>query len=337
MGVFDDALSQVAKEWIEEFTEKTTGSLKPWNEQTAREFSAIPVETLIRDPYFLGLENKVYPGVLDDVLELWELRRSSKYNYHTFIDEEAIGSGKTTKTSIIVWLLWFEVSQHLNPQDFYGLTRDSTIAFICLSRSEAQSRRVIFSDVWKRFQSPFNKEYFPPSPRMRREIFVSRNNTVVYAGTSSALSALGYNLFGGVVDECNFLEVVEDSKRVAEAEDKYDAAEEMYNAILNRMTSRFMRPDGSIPGLISMCSSPKYPGDFTSRMRRKAQLEGPQSGIYWKRRPLWAARGLHRYKSGEYFYIDVDRLRLIEEPDTIAKLDASTSSIVDGIEVYSLK
>jgi hypothetical protein len=332
--LLSDALSVAARGWIEDFTQKTTGSLKPWNKDTARQFSEVPVETLVRDPYFLGLEDKVYKGVMDDILTLWSMRHDPEYNIHTFIDEEAIGSGKTTKTSIIIWLLWYEVSMHLNPQDFYGLTRDSTIAFICLSRSEAQSRRVIFSDVWKRFQSPFNKEYFPPSPRMRREIYISRNNTVVYAGTSSALSALGYNLFGGVVDECNFLEVVEDSRRAAESEEKYDAAEEMYNAIINRMTSRFMRPDGKIPGLISMCSSPRYPGDFTSRLRRKAISEGPSCGIFWRRRPLWVAKGLEKYSSGDSFYIDVDKLRIVDDPEQIAKLDSSQPKMVDGIEVY---
>jgi len=400
---------------------------------------------------------------------------------HLFVGNGFVlkNSGKTIKVAVLLWLLWYEASMHLSPQEYYNLHKDSTIAFICLSRSEAQSRRVIFSDVWKRFKSPFNQDYFPSNPRMRREIFISRNNTVVYAGTSSALSALGYNLLGGCftgdveiklgsgeiktfrelencgpivlkgfnekyfinvnaqniiktrentevyevemedgskfkatadqlfmtyrrsrrkgykfsyksldeitdkdeivsdrgfikcrikskkllgkedvfdvvnsetsnfilsngivvhncVDEANFLEVVEDSKRAAESEETYDAAEEMYNAIMNRMASRFMRPDGTLPGLICMCSSPKYPGDFTSRKRREAQKLGLSSGIFWKRRPLWVAKGPKFYQSGEYFYVDTDKLKVIEDPNIIERLNNSKPETEDGIEVYKL-
>ena len=96
-------------------------------------------------------------------------------------------SGKSMVASILTWLQWYEVSTYYNPQQSLGLADGSTIAFMTFSRSEVQSKRVIFSDVFKRFQTPFNKDYFPPNPRFSKEIQIEQNNTVVYAGTSSGL------------------------------------------------------------------------------------------------------------------------------------------------------
>src|SRR5690606_4379721 len=147
--------------------------------------------------------------------------------------------------------------------------------------SETQARRVTFTEVWNRFQSPFNKDYFPPEPQFNREIRISANNTCVFAGTSSALSALGYNLFGGVIDEAAFLDVVEESKK--EQGEVFDAAEMMYYAIYNRMLSRFAK-GGKLPGLICMVSSPRFPDDFMHRKIDEAIKMGNDSGIFWRRR-----------------------------------------------------
>ncbi len=168
-----------------------------WNKDRIEEFKKIELETLIRDPYFLGMGDDIYPGVLKDIEDLWYERRQRNINLAIFV--ESIGTGKSTKMSVILWLLWFELCLLENPQAYFNLTQGSTIALIVLSRTIVQAKRITFSQVWARFTSPFNKDYFPPHPRFQSEIQIPKHNIVLFPGTSSALSTLGYNLYGGCI------------------------------------------------------------------------------------------------------------------------------------------
>ena len=137
---------------------------------------------------------------MEDIYELWEERK--KRRIHIVCFEEGIGTGKTFKASIILWLQWLEITLHEPPQKYFGIDPTSQIAFVCSSRTEAQARKICFSKVKARFLSSFNRDYFPPNPRYTNEIQISRNNTFIYAGNSSALSVQGFDYYGGMMDEC---------------------------------------------------------------------------------------------------------------------------------------
>lgn len=304
-----DPLLNEAERWISDYDNQEGGALYDWNDETIKQFKDIPIETLLNDPYFLGLEGKMFDSVYSDVCDLWNDRKNREVNLAIFL--EAIGAGKSFKSSIILWLLWYEMCMHKNPQQAYGLADNSVICIMLLSRSEVQSRRVVFTYCWERFQSGFNKDYFPANPRFSREIRIDRNNTCIYAGTSSALSALGYNVYSAVIDEANFLEVTEDSKK--SNEEMYDAGEEMYNAVMNRMTSRFMR-HGSIPGVIVLISSPRYPDSFLERKIKEGKSVGIEKlNMFVRSRSLWEAKGPKYFDMSKYFVIDTDSLEIIKE------------------------
>jgi len=309
MPDYNDSLVDEAQRWINDYENQEGGTLFDWDDDAIKQFKDIPVETLLEDPYFLNLEGRLFDAVYEDVCDLWVARKEREVNLAIFL--EAIGSGKSFKSSIILWLLWFELSMHKNPQRHFKLVDNSVIATMLLSRSETQSRRVVFTYTWERFQSGFNKDYFPANPRYAREIRIDRNKTCVYAGTSSALSALGYNVYSAVIDEANFLEVTEDSKKAGE--DIYDAGEEMYNAVMNRMTSRFMI-HGKIPGIICLISSPRYPDSFLERKIAEIKSVGEEDlNAFWRSRSLWEAKGSKYFDISKYFEIDVDTLEIVNE------------------------
>jgi hypothetical protein len=312
----ESTLYDIAAQYIDNFQQQSSGAVFEWNDARADEFSRIPLETLIKDPYFLGMKDKVYDGVLEDLVDLWRERQRRDINLALFM--EGIGSGKTVKASILLWLQWFELSMTVDPQNFFDLAPNSVIAFINMNRTERQAKKVTFTEVFNRFNTPFNKDYFPVSEKYTTEIRIPRNNTCIFPGTSSALSALGYNLYGGVIDEAAFLETSDDSSKSFDG--NYDAAEDMYNAIKNRMVSRFMRK-GKLPGMIAMISSPNFPDDFMHRMMDKADKLGDKSGIFYRRRPTWEAKGKKFYPEDEYFYMDTDSSEVIEDPEVNALLD----------------
>jgi len=309
---YKDSLADEAQRWINDYDNQESRTLFDWNKQTIEQFKDVPLDTLLMDDYFLGLKGNLYDSVYNDLIDLWSERSKRTVNLAVFL--EAIGAGKSFKASVILWLLWYEMSMHQNPQKHFGLTNNSMIAIMLLSRTETQSRRVVFTYCWERFQSGFNKDYFPANPRYAREIRIDRNHTCVYAGTSSALSALGYNVYSAVIDEANFLEVTEDSNK---SEDEvYDAGEEMYNAVMNRMTSRFMKR-GKIPGIIVLISSPRYPDSFLERKVKEAKAIGPEKlNMFWRMRSLWEAKGPKYFNMDEYFEVDMDTLEIINDKKT---------------------
>jgi len=169
----------------------------------------------------------------------------------------------------------------------------------------------MFTYCWDRFQSGFNKDYFPANPKFSREIRVDRNKTCVYGGTSSALSALGYNVYSAVIDEANFLEVTEDSKRTLE--ETYDAGEEMFHAVNNRMVSRFMK-DGKMPGMIVLLSSAGYPDSFLERKIAEIKAIGEKElNAFWRSRNLWEAKGPRFFNVRDCFEVDLETLTIIKE------------------------
>jgi len=306
---YDNSLATEAERWIKDYDNQESKSLYDWDDKAIAQFKDVPLETLLHDDYFLGLEGKLYDSVYNDLVDLWGERKKREVNLAVFL--EAIGAGKSFKASVILWLLWYEMCMYKSPQKHFGLVDNSVIAIMLLSRSEVQSRRVVFTYCWERFQSGFNRDYFPANPRYSREVRIDRNNTCVYAGTSSALSALGYNVYSAVIDEANFLEVTEDSKKTDD--EMYDAGEEMYNAVVNRMTSRFMK-QGSIPGIVVLISSPRYPDSFLERKIKECKAIGAEKlNMFWRMRNLWEAKGPKYFNMDKYFEIDTDTLEITKE------------------------
>lgn len=240
---------------------------------------------------------------------MWEERKKRQINL--VILEMAIGSGKSFFSSILQWLQWKELICKYNPHEYFRLDPDSKIAFICLSKTHDQARKITFDYVQARFKSGFNKDYFPPNDRKKSELEIKRSNTLIFPGTSSEASALGYNVYGANIDEAANLDIVEDSKK-ATIGDVYDPAEEIFNATYQRMKSRFVDPiTGKVPGFIVMMSSPVHPDDFMERKIREAE-SGEATDIFWRRAKLWEAKPKWFFPRGKTFLFDTETLEIID-------------------------
>lgn len=195
-GLTEELESQIAS-----YEADYKGPTKVFTRKIAEEMKDIfdnEPERLLLDPYFLNLDGFIYPAVCDDILELLEERKRRPINLVILLI--GIGGGKSLEASVLLWLQWMELSSHLDPQSFYNLVPGSIISFMVMNRTEVQARKVTFSEVFNRFQTPFNADYFPPHPMYSKEIRILQNNTVLFPGTSSSMSALGYNCYGGCLD-----------------------------------------------------------------------------------------------------------------------------------------
>ena len=130
-------------------------------------------------------------------------------------------------------------------------------------------------------------------------------------------AAIGSNIFGGILDEMNFMAVVEQSKNAADG-GMFDQANEMYNSIVRRRKSRFMAAGGRLPGMVCLVSSKRYPGEFTDRKQMEAREEiarNGKTGIFVYDRTLWQIKpqGTYGEKRFSLFLGDVTRKPCILE------------------------
>lgn len=271
------------------------------------------------------------------IADKFDVRRPR--DIHTVVIECPKGTGKDYEASIIIALLIreFLIQDREEFNAVYGLDPDTVISVNCMNRSSEQAKKVTFSEVLGKFKSPFFDDYFPPQVNIRdmedRHILPGElrlpKKIVVFPGTGSAATGLGYCIGSGIIDEINFMEKSESSKRSLVGAAEYDAAEEVYHDMLTRHESRFgMARFGKIikAGLVVCISSSNTDFDFTKRMRQKAEADPDiyyTSSYFWERKPLTL--------SGKTFKFDTLSLSILDLPQ--AEQDAKdVSAAPESIE-----
>jgi hypothetical protein len=112
-------------------------------------------------------------------------------------------------------------------------------------------------------------------------------------------ATLRENIYGGMLDEVNFMEVVDKSKKSVDGQE-FDQAETLYSSIARRRESRFLR-NVKLPGLLCMASSKRCPEDFSERKIKEAKTD---SGIFVYGKKIWEIKPEGTY-SEEMFKVDV--------------------------------
>ena len=323
-----DVLKGIKTLASKELTRVMEGKLKikpgsDWTKSLENKYHNLPISTLLDGKDFLDASTWLYPAHRKDIELIFAAKK--KYGIHTVITIEGIGSGKTLKNMLIKWIEIYRTLTLVDPQVFYGMAPGTVLAYVLMSRTESHARKVTFRKLLPLFDCPFFNEYFPPqidfikiaNSRRYPALLEFPKNVVVFPGTGSAASALGYDILGAAIDEANYLEVTSASKKSVAGE-VYDAAESMHFEIFGRMSSRFLEKGKDLPGIISMFSNPRYVGDFLERRIAKANLIkidderwiDPAAKIFFVRRPTWKAKS-HKFGK-EMFKFDVQNLKVIE-------------------------
>ncbi len=268
--------------WWAEVINRITGDIgaDPWRVEP------VDIETFLFDPFYLGIEvGTVWPLVQEHLVAL------NSGLYYEGILTGAIGTAKTT---IALWTQIYQLyrlSCLKSPQRHLGIQRSDEIVFIFQNLSERQAKAVDYA----RFKamvdaSPYFTKEFPYDPQT--ESFLKFPHRIeCRPATGRVTSTIGQNVFGGILDEVNFMEVTEGSKK-ARDDGVYDQAMELYNSISMRRKSRFM-DGGEMPGVFCIVSSRNYPGQFTDKKEAEAQDDirrTGKTGIYVYDEVTWDLR-----------------------------------------------
>jgi len=258
----------------------------------------VTMKVFLEDPYYLGdVEN--LRGILKDDLEAL----FDDGDYVEGVIDGAIGWGKSVFVSICFAYMLYRLSCLQNPQAYYGMMPGSKIYLVNQSVNKTLAKKVVFGEVKARIDaSPYFKEQFQYDEFIFAELRFPKDIEVLPLASMDT-SALGLNIFGGCIDEINFMPIIKGSTRVRSASELYDTPQRLYESISRRIKSRFLMAGGYIPGKILAISSSQYPDDFTAKKKIESRTDDK---IFARTHTLWEAKA-HVF-GGETFRVEIGGL-----------------------------
>ena len=208
----------------------------------------------------------------------------------------AIGIGKTTLACVAQAYKLCLISCLRDPARYYGLLTDSLIIFGIYSITKRQVSDAGYFKL-RGFidSSPYFLSKYPRNRKIDSKVQFTRQKVQIVPG-SQEMHALGLDLFAFMMDEVNFMrtkESKEGGKMVGQA---YD----LYNATHTRMMSRFMRPGGTVPGMMILMSSRNSQTSFLEEHLKRVDPRRTFVSDY----PLWAVKPKHLYTQ-PWFMVEV--------------------------------
>lgn len=243
------------------------------------EHRIVGIRTFIEGEEYLNAGTECWDSVKTDLEALFN------GNYTEAVFCQAIGSGKSFASSVIMTYMLYRLLCLKNPQAYLGLARDTQICFLNVSVRAEQSKKVVFVEIKARIDnSPWFQKHYPPNPEIRSELQFPKG-IIILPGNSKETFPLGFNIIGGVMDEAAWYTETDD----------HDVAEEMFNALHSRIKNRF-----GDKGLLVMISSPRYVDDFIEKKMKEAETN---PNIFARRKMLWESKPKSSF-SGKMIIID---------------------------------
>ena len=204
-------------------------------------------------------------------------------------------SGKTTAALYTICYQTYLLSCMKDPHYVFGLDSSSEILMVFQSLTATLSKTLDYA----RFKSMIDGcKYFTDHFSYNKDVtsrldFPNRISILPLSGKETA--SIGQNIFGGAIDEVNYMAVTENSKKSIDNE-TFDQASALYNSISRRRKSRFASA-GTLPGMLCLVSSKRYPGQFTDVKEKEAQTD---KTIYIYDKRVWEVKPAGSF-SGVFF------------------------------------
>jgi hypothetical protein len=261
-----DKLEQIFKEASQE-----TSDLEPTQ---IREIE--PIRSWLTSRYYNALSKNTYPYWQEEIADFID------GGYSEWVITGSLGTGKSTAALITVQRKIYELSCWDFPQRLFKLADISNIFFAYLSVNLKQADLTGFGqirsmlDATRYFVDDFSRD------RVISSVLKFPKKLFMVPG-SDAISVIGMNLFGTILDEANFYR-----KGGSSAAGDIAKAQEMYAETTDRRRSRFMMK-GKDAGFSLLVSSSTHQSSFTSSRIKKAD-----SSVKVTSASLWEV------KSGNY-------------------------------------
>lgn len=318
---YDEIASQLLSEFASDFPEdidlviswvrEAAANPAALNDLIRYKYKPVGPREFVESPVYMNKPGVLWPKVMDALCEMKDGTRTEA------VLTGGIGVAKATLALYSQAYQLYLLSGMRNPHEEFDLDPSSEIVIIFQSLNKDLAKGVDYA----RFRDMIDKApYFSRHFQFRQDLESELrfpNNIIVKPISGQDTGAIGQNVIGGVIDEINFMAVVENSKNSKDGE-VYDQAIKNYNSIARRRESRFMQL-GTLPGLLCLVSSRNYPGQFTDKKEVEARTN-PRIYVYDKR--LWEIRP-ERFVGDRFrvFVGDETRKPYILEADAVVAVE----------------
>ena len=279
----------------------------------------VDIKTFLTDEYYLGRAcSELHPRWMEDIEEVFAVGSP----IFEWVMTGGIGIGKTTLACAAEAYKIYYLSCLKDPARYYGLLPDSLVVFGIYSITKRQVADAGYFKLRGYIDSsPYFKREYPRSQKIDSKIVFTKQNVQVIPG-SQELHALGLDLFAFAMDEVNFMR----SKADKETGKAMGQAYDLYNATHTRLMSRFLRPGGTLPGLMLLLSSRNAQ---TSFLETHLKTRRHTKETYISDYPLWEVKPKHRFTLPKFKVEVGDRVAAsrILGPDDEVRPGASTIDV----------
>ncbi|GAH18037.1 unnamed protein product, partial [marine sediment metagenome] len=165
----------------------------------------VGIEEFCESPEYMNQGGHIWPAVKKKLLEFFE------GEYVEGVLTGGIGVGKNFFADFALARMIYELSCFHNPQLEFDLAPGSSIVFIQQSKTYTLAKSVVFEQFGERLKlSPYFRNIFPFDPLVKSTLRFPKHISVLPVGGSDT-SAIGMNVYGGIIDELNFMARVQDS------------------------------------------------------------------------------------------------------------------------------
>jgi hypothetical protein len=241
----------------------------------------VTIEEFVESPDFLGNLVRVWPTLMRDLRAMNPDVLAGEEPVHEALLGGATGIGKSTLALITTLYQVYLLTCFRDPHRLYGLDPQTRFVFPLQSVSPKVTRIVLYEPLRDMFEAmPYAQRFLRWNMRKRSALELEGGIHVVPA-PANVEHLLGQAIPGAVLDEVNFLRIVERSRRVPGPRGLggyYDQAEELYRELSQRRRSRFAGNGVSI-GCIVVSSSARYQNDFLDRRIQEVEATGAQNVV----------------------------------------------------------
>lgn len=228
----------------------------------------VTIDEFVDSKEFLaGVEYDIWPTLREDLRRMNPDVLAGETPITTNLLGGATGTGKTHLATGTVAYQAYCLTCFEQPQRLFGLTPMTQIVFMLQSVSPTITKRVIYGPFRKMFTGMQYVQRWVGWNKYLESSLELTDNIAFIPAQASLQAILGQAVCGAILDEVNFMQVIEESKQVAGPQGlggRYDQAEVTYSNI-DRRRARSFTTLGPSFGSINVVSSTRYKDDFLDR------------------------------------------------------------------------
>jgi hypothetical protein len=235
----------------------------------------VTMEQFLEDEEFLGAGRfNLWPKLKEHAIAIKPHPLLTDRYYTEVLNGGSIASGKTSLSQACLAYDMYLLSCFDKPHGLYpSLSSFKPLVIIMQTLKEKLTKNILYEPLRRLFISmPFVKNHVYVD-KSRDSIMMVNDSFMLVPALAQIQDQIGQDIIAGMVDEVNFMKVVEYSSQVLGTEGmggRYDQAELVCTNLLRRRTSRFATKGPTI-GSIYLSSSTAYRNDYLDR--RIAQVE----------------------------------------------------------------